>query len=162
MYRFLYLNIYNKMQLTGSNYYHFIYTGSGKDLVLPSESVIGDIIIWGCDIYQTEVTNWVNRHNATPVSASQATDIWNTNYSSSDLPSDYSNVIKYYYVREISGSGAEIEHSDQEYLSGSQPIEEWTTTLYRTKNQPWVTRVGGIELSQSQAQTLWNASSSAS
>tara|TARA_A100001035_G_scaffold115279_1_gene90474 strand:- start:6508 stop:6960 length:453 start_codon:yes stop_codon:yes gene_type:complete len=150
------------MQLTGSNYYHFIYTGSGKDLVLPSESVIGDIIIWGCDIYQTEVTNWVNRHNATPVSASQATDIWNTNYSSSDLPSDYSNIIKYYYVREISGSGAEIEHSDQEYLSGSQPIEEWTTTLYRTKNQPWVTRVGGIELSQSQAQTLWNASSSAS
>lgn len=150
------------MEFTGSNYYHFIYTGSGNDLCLASETISGDITIWSNGIYETELTEWAERHNATPVSASQATDIWNTAQTSSDngiLPSDYNDVIKYYYVNPESAS---IEHADQEYLSGSQPIYSWTSTIYRTKNQPWVTRVGGIELSQSQAQTLYSASSSAS
>ena len=150
------------MEFTGSNYYHFIYTGSGYDLCLASETIFGDITILDHNIYQTELTGWVDRHNATPVSASQATSIWNTAQTSSEngiLPSDYNDVIKYYYV---SPESASIENTDQEYLSGSQPIHSWTSTIYRTKNQPWVTRVGGIELSQSQAQTLYSASSSAS
>jgi hypothetical protein len=150
------------MEFTGSNYYHFIYTGSGNDLCLASETIFGNITMFDYGIYQTEVTGWVERHNATPISASQATDIWNTADTSSVngiLPSDYSDVIKYYYVNPESAS---IENSDQEYLSGSQPIHSWTSTIYRTKNQPWVTKVEGVELSQSQAETLYSASSSAS
>jgi len=150
------------MEFTGSNYYHFIYTGSGNDLCLASETIFGNITVFDYGIYQTEVTGWVERHNATPISASQATDIWNTADTSSVngiLPSDYSDVIKYYYVNPESAS---IENSDQEYLSGSQPIHSWTSTIYRTKNQPWVTKVEGVELSHPHGETLYSASSSAS
>ena len=52
------------MEFTGSNYYHFIYTGSGNDLCLASETIFGDITIFDHGIYQTEVTGWVRSEGA--------------------------------------------------------------------------------------------------
>ena len=49
-----------------------------------------------------------------------------------------------------------ITPEDSSRESGSMPIEAYTDNLFRTKNTVWVTKVGGVEYSQSQAQAYFN------
>lgn len=143
-------------------YYFVDYTGSGEDFIESKYTVFGNIYDYGEGLIRTNVTGWVDNWNATELSYSQAQDFHNTNITNSMnniLPANHSDVIKYYYIS-YTGSMSEFI-MDSDYTQ-SMPIDGYTDRLWRTKNTNWANRVGGVELSQSQAQDYYRQELSAS
>jgi hypothetical protein len=136
-------------------YYFIDYTGSGDGFIKPQDTLYGEITDYGGGLYRTNNTGWVDGWNGIEFSHSQAQDFHNTyvtNSLSNILPSNHSESIKYYQVNWTGSMSEFITHEDNERESGSMPILAYSDTLFRTKNTVWVEKVGGIELSQSQAQ----------
>lgn len=142
-------------------YYYIDYTGSGKNFISHEDTIDTGSFIedYGGGIFRTKnVDTWVTKWGGTELSHSQAQDMYNTyltNSMNNILPSDHSESIKYWYVEGTGSIG-----TSSVFISSSETainyIQDYGGGIYRTKNTDWTTRVGGTELSQSQAQDMYN------
>lgn len=140
-------------------YYYIDYTGSGNGFITAEDTVFGEITDYGDGLFRTNNTGWVDKWSGIELSQSQAQshfDTYLTNSINNILPNRHSESIKYYYVNWTGSMGDFITPEDSSRESGSMPIEAYTDNLFRTKNTVWVTKVGGVEYSQSQAQDYFN------
>lgn len=142
-------------------YYYIDYTGSGKNFISHEDTIDTGSFIedYGGGIFRTKnVDAWATKWSGTELSHSQAQDMYNTyltNSMDNILPSNHSESIKYWYVEGTGSSDVSSSFISSEETSVNF-IEDYGGGIYRTKNTDWTTRVGATELSQSQAQDMYN------